>query len=159
MAQKLHNFITKLNALKNTANLRLLNIVNEKSGWIEDKNRERLTKGKLSDGSQITNLHPNESASGTSRYSKLHARIRHEARLQDEYVDLKFKGKFYESIKYKKTAKGGQIISTDSDKKKVDDIDSRYGTRVLGLTEDELQTLADQSAQQLATFIAQKISD
>lgn len=158
MAQKLHNFITKLKALDSKANMMLLNIVNNNKTLIEDANRDRLAEGKNIDGSYIFN-NPSNTPTRLGSYSRWWAEIRKEAGRQIDYVDLKYKGNLYNSIKYRKTKDGGEIISTDTDKKKIEDIDRRYGQQWLGLTEQELDNLAIDAAENLATLIAQKISD
>jgi hypothetical protein len=159
MGQKLHKFISKLEGINRNAHFKLINIVNQNRRLIEDANRERLADGKLSDGTSIINNRSGESTFGTNRYSKYWAEKRQNRGRQVEYVDLKYTGNFYKSIKYKKTEDGGKIISTDSDQKKLNDIDDRYGDKVLGLTENELDNIAKDAAIQLSEFIAQKISD
>lgn len=147
-----HGFVTKFNA---------------KSQTIEALNRKHLREGKLQTGKDIINLNDpgDESTGGTNRYSRLGGKFgssasyeakRRRKGLQTDHVDLRFGGEFYRNTKYTKLKDGGKLDYEGNDGIKYREIESRYGKDVIGVTEEDLQELSDQVAQEVIDSITAK---
>jgi len=131
-------------------------VIFEDRDFIEGEIRERLSDGTTSEGTEIAN----ELSSGPrdGAYSKRRAKERRAEGLQTNHIDLKDTGKLYSKIKYKKTAKGGEVSVTD-DKDKVSKLENFFGGPDLlwGLTDEQAQFVADRNAQEIADKIAKLI--
>ena len=156
----LSKFIRRLRSIDEKGRFKLINIVNSQRNEIIKKNKENLAGGKLSTGGDITNLNDRdvESTGRTNSYSSsyLASREVRAKKKQTEYVDLRLTGQYYKSIKYQKTPRGGKISSNDPKEKYIDE---RYGEDTLGLQEEQLQEIAEKSAEMLSQYIVKQLTN
>lgn len=81
----------------------------------------------------------NKNETVQDEYSQSYQKIRQRAGLPTRPVSLFFTGDFYDTFETEVTKKALSVVADDEDKH----IFSRYGTEVIGLTEQNLQKLVD----------------
>jgi hypothetical protein len=130
--EQLSSFVVRLSGLENFAANEIRRVVDEKSVWLADKNREYMAKkGEKVTGDQIQ-------PRGYSR-SYISYKLRFGRFKNVKYVDLKFDGDFHKSIRIEYQGKEGFALkwkfrATD---KKYPELKQRYGD-LLGIREKDL---------------------
>ena len=120
---------------------------------LADKNREQLEEGKRADGSQISY------EDGRSTYSPNYKKLKQRKGLQNEYIDLKFSGKFHKSIETRKRSKG-VYENVSGDTLYTGQLRPVFGGKdqLLGMNEESANEIAEKLAKDIENLILKELS-